>query len=596
MAATRKPKTDPKETPAGGKKSVSKSFKKADKPKKPKFGGYVAPLESQRIKLPGRTRFLISAAQNNTKVFEGFVRALETNAKDTGAQIIISQFTYNQNGYQNDTKDNIKGAEFVSAVSKDDVRVLQYDKRIQPYLLQELRKNGDDHNGANKSIELVQGLIFGGELNIQPTAVEPFSGLATYFRGNNSGIIPHAKQYMESLPGMKEDGARFLYSTGTVTKRNYIQKKAGQKADKHHTYGALVVEIDEEGDWFVRQIQADKTGAFYDIDPKTGTPSKYLPSGEILRNQRPEAITWGDVHVEKIDPAVEKAAWGPGGMLDALAPRKQFLHDIIDFTSRNHHNIKDPFFRHSQHFHGKNNVEGEISLTAKFLKAAERPNVETYVVEGNHDRAFVKWLRDLDNVKNDPANEAYFLETRAKILRAIEKDGIRDAADRIFEWAVREKEKLERTEFIPLDKSFVTCESADDAGIENALHGDVASNGTKGTPKGFRKVNRKVITGHTHSAGIFEGIVTVGVCQTEMGYNKGPSSWSITHGLTYPNAARSLLTMKKSKYHAAFNKAAAKPAPEQDNKPTNVVEFKKAATKKATIKAPKKEKTRALKK
>jgi hypothetical protein len=73
---------------------------------------------------------------------------------------------------------------------------------------------------------------------------------------------------MKSLPGLGQDNARFLYTTGAVTERNYVQKKAGQKAEFHHNYGALMVEVDKEGTPFVRQLAADDTGAFQDLTDK----------------------------------------------------------------------------------------------------------------------------------------------------------------------------------------------------------------------------------------------------------------------------------------------------------------------------------------
>ena len=82
------------------------------------------------------------------------------------------------------------------------------------------------------------------------------SGLYNY-TGDQSAIIPHAKLELESVPTHKEDETKLMYTTGAVTMRNYIQQKAGQKAEWHHAYSALVVEVDDDGDWFVRQINAE---------------------------------------------------------------------------------------------------------------------------------------------------------------------------------------------------------------------------------------------------------------------------------------------------------------------------------------------------
>jgi hypothetical protein len=63
---------------------------------------------------------------------------------------------------------------------------------------------------------------------------------------------------MKSVASVKSDPTKFNWTTGTVTLRNYIQKKAGQKAEFHHCYGALLVEVDSTGAWGVRQLLADE--------------------------------------------------------------------------------------------------------------------------------------------------------------------------------------------------------------------------------------------------------------------------------------------------------------------------------------------------
>jgi len=40
-------------------------------------------------------------------------------------------------------------------------------------------------------------------------------------------IFPHAKLAMRSIPTMQGEGTKLNYTTGTVTKRNYVQKRAG---------------------------------------------------------------------------------------------------------------------------------------------------------------------------------------------------------------------------------------------------------------------------------------------------------------------------------------------------------------------------------
>jgi len=60
-----------------------------------------------------------------------------------------------------------------------------------------------------------------------------------------------------------------------------------------------------------------------------------------------------------------------------------------------------------------------------------------------------------------------------------------------------------------------------------------------------------VNTGHTHSTGIIDGVYTAGVHgKLDMDYNKGPSSWSHSHVITYPNGKRAIITIKDGKWRA----------------------------------------------
>ena len=141
-----------------------------------------------------------------------FLKSLETMAVHVNAKIIVGTFTYNKFAFS-----NLDGDDW-------------YDPKIAKYILDE-------------PAILADGLLWCGELNINPTASNPLSGLQSYAKGD-SAIVPHVKVQLESLPTHKTLPVRMMYTTGTVTKRNYVQKKAGQKASFHHIFGALLVEVE----------------------------------------------------------------------------------------------------------------------------------------------------------------------------------------------------------------------------------------------------------------------------------------------------------------------------------------------------------------
>jgi hypothetical protein len=88
-----------------------------------------------------------------------------------------------------------------------------------------------------------------------------------------------------------------VMTTGACTVPNYIEKKAGLKAEFHHQIGATIVEVDGADRIFCRQIGATNDGSFQDLDA-------VVRNGEVTFGNRVEAITWGDIHREQIDPQV----------------------------------------------------------------------------------------------------------------------------------------------------------------------------------------------------------------------------------------------------------------------------------------------------
>ncbi|QPC44949.1 hypothetical protein HW532_20950 [Kaustia mangrovi] len=482
-----------------------------DEPEKPLAGGTLEAPDERRRTLPGR-RFLFTAAQNNTFLHTPFWEALLHFAELNDAELHVSRFSYNKTGWGN------------QRITKDDDE-LWYDPKIKPYVLDE-------------QVKVADGLIFCGELDILPTAVTPLGTLQNY-TGPNSGIVPHTKVHMQSQATMKHEPAKFMYTTGACTLRNYIERKAGQVATFHHVFGALYVEIDEDGDWFARQLMADDNGVFYDIDTAYG-PGWSAPASDMGYS----LVTLGDIHIEKIDPY---ALGGAFGMMNAVKPRHVFVHDLIDFEPRNHHNLSDPYFRARQHFQGIDVVEHGMIAGARFLHGLNRafPDAIINVIRSNHDQAFERWLQDPRGVE-DPVNSRYWHEANYQKLRAIEAGNDLD----VFVWAMSDAERkrgldLSGVRFIAEDESVVIHD------IEHGMHGHRGPNGARGNPKAFRQLGRKANTGHTHSAGIVDGVWTAGVlAKLDMDYNTGPSSWSHSSIITYPSGKRCIVTQRGNKWRA----------------------------------------------
>lgn len=480
--------------------------------KKPVSGGVIPSPDLFRAKATGK-RFIVTAAQNNTKVHAGFWKSLQSFAKKQKATVLVSKMSYNQSGWQKITKDTLETA---------DGDTVWYDPRVVPFF-------------QTESIELAKGLVFSAELDILPTAKDPLTGLDNY-TGNNSMIVPHTKMHLRSYARMKGDDPRFGMTTGAATLRNYIDRRAGQIASYHHVYGALYVEVDNDGDWFVRQLVGSDDGSFFDLDkfvhPEYGVTSafgKRAGSGERILNL-------GDIHAEKLDPV---AFIGAKEMMRVLRPSHVAVHDLLDFETRNHHNVKDPFFRAKMH---GQSVQDDFKIAVQVLEEIGRETkAKLLLVRSNHDMAFDRWLKEFDGTR-DPDNAAFF---HYHMWRRFSEPDFDNYEHALVLAATILKVDTSNWVHIKEDDSYVLH------GIELGVHGHLGPNGARGNPKGYRQLGRKLNTGHTHSAGIIDGVWTSGVlANLDMGYNKGPSSWSHASILTHQNGKRQMIVQRGSKWRA----------------------------------------------
>lgn len=455
-------------------------------------------------------RLIFSCAQNDTPVHAPTWRNLQAIAAHYGAEIHISRFVYDTSTHSDSEKPNKRPT--------DEDR--SWASVLTPFL-------------CDERMLVTKGLEFCGELQILPTARRPLSGFDSY-TGRNSCIIPHVKSAMQSVASGKHEGAKLMFTTGTVTKRNYIQKKAGQLAQFHHSFGGLLVEIDSNGTWFCRQLCASESGVIYDLDVRAA-------NGVVTTGHRVEAIVWGDCHVRQQDPTVTRLAWGEGGMLDTLRPRHQFFHDILDFYSRNHHEI-DNGRKRFERFCGQpedDDVGLELLEAARALTDRSRDWCKSVVVASNHHAALTRWL-DTADYREDPRNARLFLRLQDRFYEAIEK---RDKSFDVFEHAMRAYGAPLDIKFLREDEQYIICPDAN-GGIDCGMHGHLGVNGGRGSVLGFARMGRKSIIGHGHSAGRWDGLDVAGVSGlTAQSYCRGPSSASHTHVVAYRNGKRALVTM-----------------------------------------------------
>ena len=482
-------------------------------------------MKTRTLALPKKgtvKRYILTCAQNNTYVHLAAWKNLKALAEHYDAEIMVSRFSYNKHAYAQgkSAKPGVGGI-----VADQD---LWYDHELDGYF-------------SDERVELAPTLVWCGESNISPTAVRPLSGLEGY-TGRKSAIFPHTKIALGSVASGKSEGVKILYTTGTVTQKNYIQRKAGLKAEFHHTHGALLAEVNSKGKWYCRQLNASNdTGEVYDLD-------LLVRDGKITSGHRVEAITFGDIHTAQLDPEVARLGWGTDedSMMHVLKPREVHLHDLVDFRARTHHERGNCHLSFEKFVEGQDSVRKELEKSVAVVRDVVYTGSHVVVIQSNHDNALLRWLREAD-YRQDPPNALVYLMCQKRVYESIADQ---DETFHLLEWILRELGCPMQVEFLREDESYIICPEKSD-GVECGMHGHDGANGSRGTPIGFNRMGRRANIGHSHSACILDGVFVAGTSsKLDMDYNTGPSSWTHSHIVTYPNGKRAIVTMYDGAWRA----------------------------------------------
>lgn len=459
---------------------------------------------TDHIKVLPKGKYVLTCAQNNTYIDETALKCLLTFCEVNNARLLVARITYNKNGFAQPDINND----------------LWYDEKIKPYLVQ-------------GHISLDDKAHFLADSNVIPTAKNPLSGFDSATQAGIHVIIPHVKIALEVVAALKNSPVKIMASTGAVTKRNYIMRKAGATAALSHNIGALLVDI-AKSEAIIRQLEImPECDYFYDYDKiyfANGSHRK-VELGEI------QALQPGDIHAEKM---TSENLDSIKGLLADLKPDYLIAHDLLDFSTQNHHNIKDCTHQHKQALLG-NTVEKDIMIMTNIIDElldtviCYNENGRLIVVESNHDLALLTWLKNAD-FKQDSVNAIVYL----KCMLALYDAQTRGTDLNMLEWAYTHiGSGVYDTELIVFNRVDESCIIA---GVEMGAHGHNGANGSKGTPKQFRKLGIPINTGHTHSPSIYGKVYTAGVSASlEMGYNVGASSWAIAHIVTYENGQRQII-------------------------------------------------------
>lgn len=484
------------------KREAAKLAKAQAEAAKPVSGGADSPADHiEKIDPPTSGVFVLTTAQNNTDLDEQFFKALQVYCATRGAKLLVAKTTYNKQGFQQPGVDHEE---------------LWYAPKIKPYLV-------------SGHLDLGGGVHFIADANVIPTAKNPLSGFEGVTAAGISAVIPAVKIALKCTAALSGSVGKLLFSTGAVTKRNYILRKAGAVAQAEHNIGALVVELDGVGGFKARQLERmPESNGFFDEGVF------YEASGD-MREYLPTALQFGDIHAEKMTPEnLNKCL----GLIRKYNPVNILIHDVLDFSSRNHHNIKDPAFMFAQHIKGET-VAGDLRQVAYTLDAfanVDNKHCKIHIIESNHDLAINTWLRNSD-FKQDPVNAVTYLKCMLTWFQHIEDTP--DESFNMLKFALREigqSKNCHNFTFHETDESVIM------AGVEMGCHGHNGVNGSRGSPTQFRGLGVPMNTGHTHTPSITGAVYTAGVSASlDMGYNVGASSWQYAHVLTWPNGQRQVI-------------------------------------------------------
>ena len=337
--------------------------------------------------------------------------------------------------------------------------------------------------------------------------------------GKNSAILGHPKRALETVATATRV-PRILATTGAITVPNYTNSKAGKKGAHHHVIGALVVEIDAKGFYWLRHISADAQGRFYDLD------KRYTPNG-VEEAGRAEALVLGDLHVGKEDWSVVRAT---RKLSRLLKPKHLVLHDVFDGAARNPHEkgMRAKFMGFDL------SVSYEVKQTARALsRIGDGWGAGlTSIVRSNHDEFLERFLEDTKPYE-DPASAAYYHGLWSRSFLYYADHG---RWPNLLEMECRRLGVGPKVRFLRRNESFKVKD------VELSFHGDKGIRGSRGSPAQYAKLGAKTVTGHTHSPKIIDGAYTVGLtAKLDHGYNNLPGCWAHCHCICYPDGKRSLV-------------------------------------------------------
>lgn len=451
--------------------------------------------------------FAVTSATNNTRPEARFLKALVRLCVERSGQLLCIPIRYINPTTRLDPQDD--GGE------------VKWDSELEPYLIENELVLSDD-------------VVIHAGMRIQATAINPLTSLAGFSKGR-SAVFGSSQLAMQTVATPHSLLPKLLYTTGSVTSKNYSRTKAGQLARHHHVHSAVIIELRGKR-FFMREVTWDGE-AFIDLGEKWNEHGRVPERAETL------AVVTGDEHVWFNDPKVRRATYGADGIVETLRPGHIVRHDVIDSYSISHHHLKNSITMAVKTVAGKNDLRRELNDAVAFLNDTTPAGVKNIIVSSNHHEHITSWLRAGErNV--DPTNAELYHWLKWQVLKGARMTNRGVVHPDPFELYCREYLGA-NTKFLGPDESFRL------GGVELGMHGHLGPNGSRGSLRSLSVIGSRFVMGHQHNPGIYRGGYCVGTSShLRLEYNAGPSSWSQAHCALYENGKRQLIHLVDGKWRA----------------------------------------------
>jgi hypothetical protein len=452
--------------------------------------------------IKSKRRIVITSAHNGAETHKGFLDSLKTYISAKDAALVVIPVRYKTN------------ADFDSS---------EYDKEIEDYLIE----NSFEYENY--------GVTILGGLKINATAENPLSSLEPMSKGKTL-VIGHAQLQTKTLPkNIFFKYPPILSTTGSISKKRYSNTKVGNKASFNHSLSAIVIEFDTDAFYFRNLNYDEVTDGFFDL----GT--LYKPDS-IVHSIRAEALVTGDEHAIFNDPSVREATYdSETSLVSLLKPKHIVRHDILDAYTISHHHAKNTFTKYAKYTSGFNRLQEELDYTVQYINDTTPADSKSVIVGSNHNEHLLKWLNEADP-KVEPWNAKIYHYLMYHMLQETEMTETGASYPDPFELYCRGKVN-DNVEWASRSTHFTLH------GIDLTSHGDIGTNGSRGSRKQFSILPMKSIIGHSHSPGIEKSCYQVGTSSyLNMEYNRGPSSWHHAHCIVHSNGKRQLVFIVNGKF------------------------------------------------